>query len=149
MIFVTAGTTIPFDELFLEIDRLAGLGFFEEKVICQTGMFKGRLTHCEQFAFRPSIDDIIAESSMTISHGGATVIHLLLTAKPFVAFANPRGAGNHQAGALRRLAMVADLSWSSDVTDLAALVTARRLAGAATLSSAMPKVRDLVLAALK
>jgi UDP-N-acetylglucosamine transferase subunit ALG13 len=93
---------------------------------------------------RPSIEDLIASASLVITHGGATVIQLLLAGKNFVAFPNPRGAGDHQTVFLRELAEVTDISWSKDVTDLARLIEERQRSGAPSLRADIPRAADLI-----
>ncbi len=140
---------MPFDELLEEVDQLARDGFFGEAVICQGGQTRYRLSHGEQFIGRPSLDDLIAESSMVITHGGATVLQLLMAQKPFIAFPNPRGAGNHQTSFLAKVAEVAGISWSTNVKDLQSLFRQRRVLGAAGVSADIPKastiIREMVL----
>ena len=148
MILVTVGTTIPFDELIEEVDRLAAAGIFREHVICQGGQSSYRASCCEQFMAKPSIDDLIAESSMVITHGGATVIQLLITHKPFVAFPNPRGAGNHQASFLLRISAVTDISWSRNVNDLEQLFRERRSLGPSSIPTNIPRAGNIVRDAL-
>ena len=65
---------MPFDELLEEVDKLSAAGEFGENIVCQGGQSSYRLKHGEQFMARPSIEDLIAESSLVITHGGATVI---------------------------------------------------------------------------
>ena len=144
MILVTVGTTMPFDELLEEVDHLAATGFFDEDVICQSGQSSYKMRHCEQFVGRPSIDDLIAESSLVITHGGATVVQLLVGRKPFVAFPNPRGAGDHQASFLAQVATMSDISWSRDVHDLGYLVNERRSLGTASVRMDFPRATDAV-----
>ena len=144
VIFITVGTTMPFDELLAEVDRLAAEGIFGEDVVCQGGQSAYRMAHGEQFIGRPSIDGLIAEASMVISHGGATVIQLLMAQKPFIAFPNPRGAGDHQTSFLKQIATVADISWSPSVGDLGRLFGERRSAGAATLRAGFPRASDII-----
>lgn len=144
MIFVTVGTTGPFDELLKEVDRLAEANFFAEDVLCQSGQSKYRMRYCEQFVGRPSIADLIAKSSFVISHGGSTVIELLRAKKLFAAFPNPRLADDHQAVFLRQIAAVAGISWSRDVRDLARLYRERRELGPATLKADFPRAGDIV-----
>lgn len=144
LILVTVGTTMPFDELVMEVDRLASTGFFGEDVICQSGQSSYKMSYCEQFVGRPSIDNLIAESSLVISHGGATVIQLLIGRKPFVAFPNPRGAGDHQGSFLEQIASMSDISWSRDVQDLARLASERRRLGTATVRMDLPRASDAV-----
>ncbi len=149
MIFITVGSTMPFDELLTEVDRLAGAGVLDENVLCQGGQSSYRLTHGEQFVGRPSIDDLIAASSFVISHGGAaTVLQLLLASKPFVAFANPRGAGDHQSGFLTAVSRNCPISWSRDVADLERLFRERRAEGPVHFQSDYPRAGTLVRQAL-
>jgi UDP-N-acetylglucosamine transferase subunit ALG13 len=144
MIFVTVGTTMPFDELLTEIDRLADENKLSEDLICQSGQTKYRMAHGEQFIGRPSIADLIDQASLVISHGGATVIQLLIARKPFIAFPNPRGAGDHQTSFLREVSQVSDISWSTQVTDLARLIEERRLKGPATIRANFPRAGDII-----
>lgn len=53
MIFVTAGTAGPFDELLQEVDRLDIVGLLAEEIICQRGQSKYRMQHGKQFVGRP------------------------------------------------------------------------------------------------
>jgi UDP-N-acetylglucosamine transferase subunit ALG13 len=144
MIFVTIGTTMPFDELLTEIDRLADNGTINEDLICQTGQSRYRMRHGEQFIGRPTIADLIEQASLVISHGGATVIQLLIAQKQFIAFPNPRGAGDHQTSFLREIALVSAISWSADVTDLARLIDERQRQGPAMIRADFPRAGDLI-----
>jgi UDP-N-acetylglucosamine transferase subunit ALG13 len=144
LIFVTVGTTMPFDELLEEVDLLAREGVFCENIICQAGQSRYRLTHGHQFIGRPSIDDLIAESSITITHGGATVLQLLMAQRPFVAFPNPRGAGNHQASFLVKVSEMARISWSANVKDLRELFHQRRVLGPASIRTDVPKAATII-----
>ncbi len=147
MILVTVGTTMPFDELLAEVDRLAASGFFGDEVVCQSGQSRIVMAHCKQFvgmemgAFAKLID----ASALVISHGGATVVQLLLARKPFVAFPNPRGAGDHQTSFLQGTASVADISWSPHVAALAALVQERQAKGPAELHLKVPRIHTEIL----
>ncbi len=145
MILVTAGTTMPFDELLEQADRLAVQGLFGgEALEIQSGQSAYRMTHGNQFRSRPSLAQTIAEASLVITHGGATVIQLLLAGKPFVAFPNPRGAGDHQRGFLNGLAEVADISWSAEVADMGRLVVERRTLGKAVMRAKWPRAADVI-----
>jgi len=149
VILVTVGTAMPFDELLAEVDRLIEAGVLDEPVVCQYGQSTYRMAHAEQFMASPSIADLIEGSSMVITHGGATVIQLLLAKKNFVAFPNPRGAGDHQTGFLQEVSKVATLSWSSDVRDLGRLYAERRKLGPPVLASEIPRASDVVGALLQ
>jgi UDP-N-acetylglucosamine transferase subunit ALG13 len=147
VILVTVGTTMPFDELFVEVDRLAGEGLLTD-LQCQSGRSAYKMTHGEQFVAKRSLTDLIDASSLVITHGGATVIQLLLAGKPFVAFPNPRGAGDHQRGFLERVAAIADISWSTDVKNLERLVRERTAAGPSIVNKGIPRAADIVIASI-
>lgn len=144
VIFVTVGTTMPFDELLAEVDALQQARVIEDDVICQSGQSKFRMRSAEQFVGRPSIADLIARADLVITHGGSTVIQLLQAKKPFIAFPNPRGAGDHQTSFLRELAEISDISWSPNVTDLRRLYAERRARGPATLRAEIPRAADVI-----
>lgn len=119
MIFVTVGTTIPFDELFEEVDRLLESGIIDDDVICQTGQSKYIPRNCESFKFLPNLDLYLDRASLLIVHGGTgSTLQALASGKPFVAFANPLGADDHQAEFLNRLSQEFQLLWSRDVAEL-------------------------------
>ena len=131
MILVTVGTTMLFPSLIDEVDRLAGLGIFDETVLCQTGEHGRTMQHCEYFAFRPTLDDLYEQASLIITHGGSTVFTLMSLGKPFIAFANPIGADDHQLHVLRTLSERAGILWSRDVKDLEPLYYRARETGPA------------------
>ncbi len=135
---------MPFDELLVEIDRLAGAGLLGERVLCQSGQSSYRMKHAEQFMSTPTLADLIEQASLIVSHGGATVIQLLIAQKPFVAIPNPRGAGDHQTGFLREIAATADISWSPRVSDLERLITERRVKGPSTIRSGIPRAAEII-----
>ncbi len=122
MIFATVGTTLPFDELIEEIDRLASEDFFREPILVQTGTSSYQPRHCEFFKFKPSIDAEYDKASFLIIHGGTgSTLHAMQTGKPFIAFANPLAQDDHQAEFLQEVAQERSLFWSRNVADLAPL----------------------------
>jgi UDP-N-acetylglucosamine transferase subunit ALG13 len=144
MIFVTVGTTMPFDELLEETDRLAERHLFGEDVLCQYGQSAYRMQHASDFRAKAGLDDLFSQSSLVITHGGSTVIKLLLMQKPFIAFPNPRSAGDHQTAFLKTVANVADISWSSNVHDLADLFRERRNLGPAKVRGNIVRASELI-----
>lgn len=123
MIFVTVGSTMPFDELFREVDRLAGEGALDEPVRCQIGHSRYEPQHCEYFRFEKGLDRHFAAASLLVVHGGTgSVLQALLLGKPFVAMANSRADGDHQGEFLAQLSKQMDLLWSREVGDLLDLI---------------------------
>ena len=122
MIFVTVGTTMPFDELIEEVDRLSGEGFFNEQVVCQTGQSRCAPKRCEHFRYAPDLGAYMAAASFLIVHGGTgSVIEAMLTNKPFLAFANPRAADDHQGQFLSRIGNEYGVVWSRNCAELSRL----------------------------
>jgi UDP-N-acetylglucosamine transferase subunit ALG13 len=127
VIFVTVGTTLPFDALIEAVDRLAGVGTFGEPVLCQIGNGRFEPKHCDFYRFKPSLDEDVELASLIIGHGGTgTVTSLLVAGKPFIAVANPIGAGDHQRQFLARLSKVASFLWTADLAELPGLVDRAR-----------------------
>lgn len=124
MIFVTVGTTIPFDRLLRQVDELVRNRTIVEHVICQIGNSTYEPTHCEYFRFRPSIDDLIAQADLVITHGGSTVLLLLASQKRFIAVPNDQGADNHQLHFVQRVAEQTPLLWTADLSNLGDLIAA-------------------------
>jgi UDP-N-acetylglucosamine transferase subunit ALG13 len=122
LIFVTVGTTMPFDELVEEVDRFCGEGFFDEKVVCQTGQSRYVPKFCEHFRYAPDVGAYLASASFLIIHGGTgSVIEAMPTNKPFPAFANPRAADDHQGQFLSRIEKEHGVVWSRNCGELSRL----------------------------
>lgn len=120
MIFVTVGTT-QFNALIQEVDKLAERGFFPEPVICQIGNGSYTPKHCEYFRFRPSLEDLLQEASVVISHGGTTAMALAAQQKRCVIIVNNILADNHQLEFTRLVAKDSGIPWSENPADLASL----------------------------
>lgn len=144
MILVTVGTGAPFDSLLREVDRLASEGLFQEPIICQGGRSMYKMQNADQFVAKPSIQDLIDQSNMVFTHGGATVVQLLVAKKNFIAFPNPSVADDHQTSFLRQIEKIASISWSSDVKNLADLYKKRKKLGPPQLRSGIPRAADIV-----
>lgn len=122
MIFVTIGTTMPFDELFQEIDKLIIQGFFKQDVICQIGNSTYQPQHCEFFRFKENLNKYYQLADFLIIHGGTgSTIDALLSKKPFIAFANKRGVDSHQQQFLTRMEQEYQILWSESCSDLSLL----------------------------
>lgn len=123
MIFVTIGTTLPFDGLIKAVDDCVEAGFISDQVICQTGNGEYVPEHCSSFRFKPGIEDLIEEAALVLAHGGTgTVLDLIRKSKRFIVFANPLAADAHQARFLERLSREGNLIWSDDPTMLPELL---------------------------
>lgn len=123
MIFVTVGTTLPFDTLIEAVDNFAAKGAIPLPVVCQIGNGAYVPRNCEHFRFQPSVDDWIKKASIVICHGGTgTVLALLSMKKNFIAVANRLGADDHQAQFLTRLNKNIPILWTGDVGEIPGLV---------------------------
>ena len=143
MILVTVGTTMPFDELVREVDRLAGEDFFGEPVLFQTGQGQYLPQHGEHFRFRPSLDELIAQASLVIGHGGTgTTLGLMNANRPFLSVANKAGADDHQSEFLAVLEKKCGIVWTNDVKRIAALCERARSRPYTALNA--PKLADVI-----
>ncbi|MCO6451061.1 MAG: hypothetical protein J5I90_09780 [Caldilineales bacterium] len=126
MIFCTVGTT-EFDPLVRAVDELVpGLG---EPVIFQIGNGVYEPQHGEWFRLRPSIDDLLREAGLVISHGGfGTVVEVLELGKPLVAVPNPDRFDRHQEEILRHFAAESYLIACFDLSELADSIARARAA---------------------
>ena len=121
MIFVTVGTT-SFDQLIKMVD-----GYFDEDkntddIVFQIGSGSYQPKHGEFFTFRPSIDELINSADIVITHGGSTVLSLLLLKKKFVAVANTDLADDHQTKFLKKINQVIPILWTNNLEDLPGLI---------------------------
>ncbi len=127
VIFVTVGTTLPFDELVEAVDKLVADGVIKEPVVCQIGHGQYVPKKCEFFRFKPTLDDDIARASLVIGHGGTgTVTGLLASGKAFLAVANPLGVHDHQRQFLARLSRAMQSLWTADLSELPRLIERAR-----------------------
>jgi UDP-N-acetylglucosamine transferase subunit ALG13 len=123
MIFVTTGTTLPFDELIEAMDDLVAKGVISEPVVCQIGNSKYIPRNCEYFRFKPSIDHWIKGASLVICHGGTgTVFSIMDVKKHFIAVANPRGVDDHQSQFLSQLGKMGCILWTNNINELTVLI---------------------------
>lgn len=124
MIFCTVGTT-DFDPLVQAVDALASdLG---EAVVFQIGQGVYEPQNGAWFRLRPSIDDLLAEASLIIAHGGfGTVIEVISLGKPLVSVPNPDRYDRHQEQILRRFAADGHLIACFDLNDLPAAIAQAR-----------------------
>jgi len=123
MILVTTGSTMPFDTLVKAIDEAVDSKNITEKVICQIGNGSYQPLHCEHFRFQESIDQLIDEASLVITHGGTgTVTDLIKREKRFIAVANPMGADNHQVEFLAKLATISNFIWTDEPAKITTLL---------------------------
>ena len=127
MIFVTVGTTLPFDDLIRFIDGMVERGEITEAVRCQIGPGTYEPKHCEWFRFKPELQAEIENASLVIGHGGTgTVTGLLGAGKHFVAVANPAGADDHQRDFLHHLSQANPFLWTDRLDALPALMAQAR-----------------------
>lgn len=149
MILVTVGTQF-FDELIVEIDRLAGAGLFNEPVFAQIGLTKYHPQHMEYVAFDRDLLDRARTASLIITHAGTgSVCECIELGRPFIAVANDTKAGNHQLEFLRHLSTIYDFCWTASPRDLASSLELARPAkslGACGVGQLAEDVRQYLLA---
>lgn len=111
MILVTVGTQF-FDELIDEVDRLAGLGVFNQPVLAQIGLSRRVPKNIDHVGFDRDLLGTAARSDLIITHAGTgSLCEFIALGRPFIAVVNDTKAGNHQLEFLRRLSEIYDFCW--------------------------------------
>lgn len=80
MILLTVGSMFPFDRLVREMDALVGARRIGEEVVAQIGdgSYEPKHMSFHRFLSRTAFDELLAQSSMLISHAGAGTIAMAL-----------------------------------------------------------------------
>jgi beta-1,4-N-acetylglucosaminyltransferase len=128
LIFVTVGTT-NFDGLIRAVDRAKEEGLLVGDVLCQIGSGSYIPRFCSYFRFRPSIDDLLEQASLVITHGGTTVLSLLVARKPFIAVANTVLSDDHQTTYLNAISQIVPIVWGRDPERLSEMLELLRTNG--------------------
>jgi len=116
MIFCTVGTT-EFDSLVQTMDAIAAE--MDETVIFQIGQGYYEPAQGEWFRFRSSIEDLVAEASLVVAHGGfGTTVEVLQSGTPLVSVPNPDRYDQHQEAILNRFSADGYLIACFDLADL-------------------------------
>lgn len=111
MIFVTVGTQF-FDELIDEVDRLAGEGVFDARVLAQIGLAKRMPLNIETVPFVKDMLAVAGKADLIITHAGTgSLMEFIALGRPFIAVVNDTKAGNHQLEFLERLGDLYDFCW--------------------------------------
>lgn len=125
LIFVTIGTTIPFDGLIREIDRAVAEERLPRKVVCQIGSGEFHPVHCKFFRYKPNLEQELDRADLVITHGGTgSVITMLDRGVPFLAVANPDAAGDHQREFLKKMGEEYGVFWTDSVREAPNLAAA-------------------------
>jgi UDP-N-acetylglucosamine transferase subunit ALG13 len=123
VIFVTVGSSLPFDALVEAVDGFVQQGKIKGPVTCQIGHGTYVPRNCEYFAFTPAFDEWVQKASLVIGHGGTgTVSTMLSEGKPFIAVPNPGVADDHQKMFLERLSRAVSFIWTTDLSKLPELI---------------------------
>lgn len=139
MIFMTVGSTF-FDAMVSTVDKLAGDGIIQDKVIAQIGSGRYVPKHAEFFRYAPSLEQYYSQANIIISHAAAgTLFTALGMGKKIIAVSNPRlglymdtdavnaysstkgreiGISNRQQGLPMRLEDEGYLVWCEKVSDI-------------------------------
>lgn len=130
MILVTVGTQF-FDPLVEEVDRLAGQGVIQDRVVAQIGLAHCIPQHIEHFAFDhnecDNIRHMASDANLIISHAGTgSLCELIDLGKPFIAVVNNTKAGNHQLEFCEYLATRYDFCWIDSPDKLASALPEAR-----------------------
>lgn len=123
MILVTTGSSGPFEDLIRVVDNAVFKKEINEQVICQIGNGDYVPKNCKHFKFKESIDSLIDEADLVITHGGTgTVTDLIRRKKRFIAVANTQLADNHQVEFLSKIASICNITWTDNLNEIVSLI---------------------------
>lgn len=142
MILLTVGTQLPFDRLVAAVDKWAGLN--SVPVVGQIGPtdYVPKSIKFARFFGQSEMDELVASSSLLISHAGmGSILTALMSAKPIIVVPRRADLGehrnNHQMATVRRLSSFELVQPVIDLEDLNAAI--QRLIAAPT-TQAIPSV---------
>jgi len=96
LIFVTVGSSAPFDDLVMAVDRLAGRGTVADRVISQIGEGAYIPKNGEWFRFKDDLAECYRAADIVVTHTGAgTLFELVREGKKAIAVPNPHVVQNH------------------------------------------------------
>ena len=95
-IFVTVGSTAPFDELVGIVDEVVALRKWQGRA--QIGSGSARPLSLQWYSFRPSIKPDMEWSDVVVTHAGScTLLEAIKTDRKVIAVPNPHAQGNIDA----------------------------------------------------
>ena len=140
MIFLTVGSSIPFDRLVRAVDELVGQGLLRDvQAQIGEGAYEPRHMAFERFLDKPQYDRRVDEATALIGHAGAGTISMALERrKPLLVMPRLKRHGeivnDHQVATARTFARLGHILVARDVDVLRA--------GAAQLGAFVPRVRE-------
>lgn len=127
MIFLTVGSSLPFDRLVELVDRAVGDGLVGEPVFAQIGAGRYRPQHFEfvDFLSRNDYEARFREASAVVSHAGiGTIAAALKDRKPIIVMPRKKEHGelvdNHQTLTAQKFAALNHVLAFSDREELEA-----------------------------
>ena len=125
MIFLTVGSSLPFDRLVEMVDLAAGEGLVDEDIVAQIGSGRYRPQHLKfvDFLSRTEYEARFREATAIISHAGiGTISAALKERKPIIVMPRKKEYGelvdDHQALTARKFASLNHVLAFSSRTEL-------------------------------
>ena len=129
MIFLTVGSTFPFDRLVRAVDDLAGMQRIGQDVVAQigAGLYEPRHMKFDRFLAKPQYEKRVQEATALIAHAGAGTIELALAyRKPLLVLPRARRfhevVNDHQLATARKFEQLGHLLAAYDSADIASKV---------------------------
>lgn len=126
MIFLTVGTSFPFDRLVKAVDELAGQNKIGSEIFAQVGIggYQPKNFDSIETLDKKKFDDFFSNSQAVIAHAGMGTITTALTQlKPILVFPRLKKYGelvnDHQSATARRFEELGHVVAAYEVEDLA------------------------------
>jgi len=126
MIFVTVGSSLPYDALIEKADALAG--DMVEPMVVQRGDGKYVPKHMKSFRFAKSLDSYYKDADIIISACGAgTIMENVVEGRKLIVVENPDIKGGHEWELISKLEKMGCLIWCRVLDDLAKAIAKARI----------------------
>jgi UDP-N-acetylglucosamine transferase subunit ALG13 len=126
VIFLTVGSTFPFDRLVRAVDDLAGMQRIGQEVVAQigAGLYEPRHMRFDRFLAKPQYEQRVQEATALIAHAGAGTIELALAyCKPLLVLPRAKRfhevVNDHQLATARKFEQLGHLLAAYDSDDIA------------------------------
>jgi UDP-N-acetylglucosamine transferase subunit ALG13 len=126
VIFLTVGSSFPFDRLIRAVDDLVGMRRIGEEVVAQigSGVYEPRHMRFDRFLAKPAYEQRVQEATAMIAHAGTGTIELALAyRKPLLVVPRARRlqevVNDHQLATARKFEQLGHLLAAYDCDDIA------------------------------
>jgi UDP-N-acetylglucosamine transferase subunit ALG13 len=120
LIFITTGSSLPHDDLILQMDTLKAMGYIpEHRIYAQIGNGKYIPKNMVWLRFIKNMEEVYKRADIIISNCGAgTIMENVIKGRKIIAVQNPDITGGHEWELVSKMESLGCLIWCKEVKDL-------------------------------